>query len=470
MVFNAIKYLLVFLFVSNSLTAQNDCVSELKNTKSVYDTFDFRSNSYRTVEKRNDHFFEVNYLEKFKKDNVILGVENFEISNKIIFKDRKAGIRNNIGIVTNQTGILFLKIETNTLLKPNCSGNDTMSLISFNKVSWEKIHTVDYLIDNGLNIKKIFSPEHGFRGDADAGATVASGKDSKTGLPVISLYGKNKKPTAEQLKDLDIILFDLQDVGARFYTYISTLHYVMEAAAENGKKLIIFDRPNPNAHYVDGPVLKSKFKSFVGMHPVPVVYGMTIGEYARMINGESWLANGVKCDLTVIPLKNYTHQTRYSLPIKPSPNLPNDQSVNLYPSTCFFEAFNGSEGRGTDKPFQIYGSPYLKNMDYQFVPEPNAGSKSPRFQGKVCYGEDLSNIPYLSEINLSWLIKAHKNYVGKDPFWIKNSGEFWIDKLAGTDQLRQQIDSGMTEQQIRQSWQKDLEAFKKVRSKYLIYD
>lgn len=366
----------------------------------------------------------------------------------------------NAGVVTNQTGIVRISRDMpceNNPVTSDCVKTDTLSV-------------VDYLIENKVKLKMIFSPEHGFRGDADAGATVASGTDSKTGLPVISLYGKNKKPTAEQLKDLDVIIFDLQDVGARFYTYISTLHYVMEAAAENRKKVIVFDRPNPNAHYVDGPVLKPKFKSFVGMHPVPVVYGMTIGEYAQMINGEGWLAGGIKCDLTVIPLKNYSHQTSYSLPVKPSPNLSNDKSINLYPSTCFFEAFNGSEGRGTDKPFQVYGSPYLKNMNYQFVPEPNAGSKSPRFQGQLCYGEDLSNSPYLSELNLSWLIKAYKNYEGKEPFWIKNSGEYWIDKLAGTDELRKQIDSGWTEEKIKQSWEEDLENFKQIRKKYLLYD
>lgn len=361
-----------------------------------------------------------------------------------------------IAVVTNQTG----KVSELTQLKNKYKKNPVNR--------YESI--VDFFLENKLNVKKIFSPEHGFRGDADAGASVKSGVDDRTGLPVISLYGKNKKPTAEQLKELDVIIFDLQDVGARFYTYISTLHYVMEAAAENDIPLIVLDRPNPNGHYVDGPVLRPKFKSFVGMHPVPVVYGMTIGEYAQMINGESWLANGIKCDLTVVPLKNYSHKSKYSLPIKPSPNLPNDRAINLYPSTCFFEAFNGSEGRGTDKAFQIYGSPYLKNMDYQFVPKPNSGSKSPRFQGQVCYGEDLSNTPYLSEINLEWLIKAHQNYEGKEPFWIKNSGEFWIDKLAGTDELRKQIDAGWAAEQIKATWHEELEEFKSVREKYLIYD
>ncbi|MFA7448690.1 MAG: DUF1343 domain-containing protein [Weeksellaceae bacterium] len=368
-----------------------------------------------------------------------------------------------IGVVTNQTGI----VEKERILKVPCAKNPVTSDCAQKITS--TLSVVDFLLENKVDVKKIFSPEHGFRGDADAGATVKSGKDVKTGLPIVSLYGKNKKPTQDQLSDLDVIVFDIQDVGARFYTYISTLHYIMEAAAENGKQVVVFDRPNPNGHYIDGPVLKPKFKTFVGMHPVPVVYGMTIGEYAQMINGEGWLANNVKCDLKVIPLQNYTHQSRYSLPILPSPNLPNDQSINLYPSTCFFEAYNGSEGRGTDKPFQIYGSPYLKNMPYQFTPRPNAGASNPRFNGQICYGEDLSSEPFLSEIKLEWLIKSRQNYAGKDPFWIKNSGEFWIDKLAGTDQLRKQIDQGWSEEKIKETWQEDLVEFKKTRAKYLLY-
>lgn len=359
-----------------------------------------------------------------------------------------------VGVITNQTGVV----------------SDAVHLGNYQRKSTEKYQSiVDFLLDNQIEVKKIFSPEHGFRGDADAGETVKSGKDIQTGLPIISLYGKNKKPTKEQLGDLDILLFDIQDVGARFYTYISTLHYIMEAAAENGKKVIVLDRPNPNGHYIDGPVLKKEFKSFVGMHPVPIVYGMTIGEYALMINGEGWLAHKAKADLKVIPLANYTHDTPYSLPLKPSPNLPNDTSINLYPSTCFFEAFNGSEGRGTDKPFQVYGSPYLINMPYQFIPTPNSGAKNPRFNGQVCYGEDLSDTPRLSEINLDWLVKAYQNYQSKEPFWIKNSGEFWIDKLAGTNELRKQIEKGFSVSQIKESWQTDLAKFKQVRAKYLLY-
>ncbi len=368
-----------------------------------------------------------------------------------------------VGVVTNQTGVTD---GTKIIGKKSCDENTGMGSCAI----FEQISIVDFLLENEIDVRKIFSPEHGFRGDVDAGATVKSGKDTKTGLPIISLYGKNKKPTKSQYADLDVILFDIQDVGARFYTYISTLHYIMEAAAENDKKVIVLDRPNPNGHYVDGPVLKEKHKTFVGMHKVPVVYGMTIGEYALMINGEKWLENGVQCDLQVIPLKNYTHQTKYSLPIKPSPNLPNDHSINLYPSTCFFEAFNGSEGRGTDKPFQVYGSPYLEKMPYEFIPQPNAGASNPRFKGEVCYGEDLSNVEFLSEIRLDWLIKARKNYVGKDEFWIKQSGAYWIDKLAGTEELRKQIDAGWTEEEIKATWKDDLEEFMKVRSQYLLYD
>lgn len=362
-----------------------------------------------------------------------------------------------VGVVTNQTGIVH-----NWKLM-GLSGKEIPEDIKYGSI-------VDYLLYNQVEVRKIFSPEHGFRGDADAGETVKSGKDIQTGLPIVSLYGKNKKPTKEQFADLDIILFDIQDVGARFYTYISTLHYVMETAAETGKKVIVLDRPNPNGHYVDGPVLKKGFESFVGMHPVPVVYGMTIGEYALMINGEGWLANKVKSDLEVIPLKNYTHRSQYSLPIKPSPNLPNDTSINLYPSTCFFEGINGSEGRGTDKPFQVYGSPYITSYTYTFIPEPNAGAKDPRFKGQVCYGADLSESPFLSEINLDWLIRAHQYYEGKEPFWIKQSGKYWIDLLAGTDQLRKQIDEGLSEDEIKATWQEDLEAFRKIRAKYLLYN
>ncbi|WP_286478698.1 exo-beta-N-acetylmuramidase NamZ family protein [Empedobacter falsenii] len=358
-----------------------------------------------------------------------------------------------VGVVSNQTGIV------RKILKKSPSDYEYKNTI----------HIVDFLIDNGINVTKIYSPEHGFRGDVDAGAKVKSGVDTKTNLPIISLYGDNKKPKANQISDVDVLVFDMQDVGARFYTYISTLHYVLEAAAENGKKVIVLDRPNPNGHYVDGPVMKNEYKSFVGMHNVPIVYGMTIGEYAQMINGEGWLANGIKADLEIIPLINYTHQSKYNLPVKPSPNLPNAHAINLYPSTCLFEGTNVNEGRGTDIQFQIYGSPFLKNMPFQYTPISKPGATSPKFKDEVCYGEDLSDVPYQSSINLKWLINAYKNNT-KQPFWTMNGKKLWIDQLSGTDELRKQIEAGLSEEEIKATWQKDLEAFKKIRAKYLIYN
>lgn len=333
-----------------------------------------------------------------------------------------------------------------------------------------KQHLVDKLISEDVNIIRIFAPEHGFRGSADAGEKIADGKDTKTGLPIISLYGKHKKPTNEDVKDIDIIVFDIQDVGARFYTYISTLHYVMESCAENNIKLIVLDRPNPNAFYIDGPVLEKKHKSFVGMHPVPIVYGMSLGEYAQMINGEGWLKNKVKCNLQVIKCKNWNHQLDYILPIKPSPNLPNNDAIILYPSLCFFEGTVVSAGRGTDSPFQIFGMPGMKNTSFTFTPRSIPGAcKYPKFKGKKCNGVDLRNqapdkIRQTKQINLDWLIFAYKNCPDKSKFF-----NAFFYKLAGTDKLRKQIEAGIPAEQIRQSWQKDIEHFRIVRKKYLLY-
>ncbi|WGH76545.1 DUF1343 domain-containing protein [Tenacibaculum tangerinum] len=357
----------------------------------------------------------------------------------------------NIAIVANQTSILHVLQRAE--VAPNVMGSATTTH-----------HLVDYLHHyDGINVQQVFAPEHGFRGKADAGEAIADGKDVKTNIPIISLYGKNKKPSPEQLKGTDVVVFDIQDVGARFYTYISTLHYVMEACAEATIPVIVLDRPNPNGHYIDGPILEPEHKSFVGMHPVPVVYGMTIGEYAQMINGEKWLANGVQCDLTVIPLENYTHQSIYSLPIKPSPNLPNDISINLYPSLCFFEGTNVSAGRGTDKQFQIYGSPFLEKTNFSFTPQPNEGAKYPKYKGELCYGEDISTHQRLANLNLSWLLKAYKQSPKKDFF------NAFFTKLAGTKKLQQQIEQGLSEKEIKTSWQQDLESFKKVREKYVLY-
>jgi len=327
-------------------------------------------------------------------------------------------------------------------------------------------HLVDSLLNSEIDIKTVFAPEHGFRGKADAGEKVDDSFDTKTGLPIISLYGKHKKPTAEDLNGIEVVVFDIQDVGVRFYTYISTLHYVMEASAEQNIPVIVLDRPNPNRHYVDGPVLEKAYKSFVGMHPVPVVYGMTIGEYAQMINGESWLQNGVSCDLKVIRLDNYNPDKIYELPIKPSPNLPNAKSINLYPSLCFFEGTNVNAGRGTEMQFQVFGSPFLNKdyFDFQYTPKPNEGSKYPKHEGVVCYGEDLRNTINLTSINLEWLIEAYQHSSKDKKFFIP-----FFTKLAGTGKLEGQIAQGLKAEEIRNSWQEGIEDFIKLRTKYLIY-
>jgi uncharacterized protein YbbC (DUF1343 family) len=318
-------------------------------------------------------------------------------------------------------------------------------------------------------IQKVFCPEHGFRGEAEAGGIIEDGLDIRTELPVISLYGRSRKPAQETLEDLDAIIFDIQDVGARFYTYISTLFYVMQACAENGKELILLDRPNPNGFYVDGPVLDTSYRSFVGMNEVPVVYGMTIGEYGQMINGEGWLGDGLVCDMEVIPCLNYDHTMYYVLPVSPSPNLPNMNAVYLYPSTCFFEGTVLSEGRGTAFPFEVFGHPLLENADFTFVPESIPGkSANPKWKGETCMGVDLrylrNNKDHERQINLGWLMFAYENYPEKEAFFIP-----YFEKLAGTANLRQQIVEGMTEDEIRKGWSNELAAFKKIRKKYLLY-
>ncbi|MFT5925555.1 MAG: hypothetical protein ACI9WL_000291 [Rubritalea sp.] len=327
-------------------------------------------------------------------------------------------------------------------------------------------HLVDTLIAHGIDIKRVFAPEHGFRGTADAGTSVRDGIDAKTGIPIISLYGKNKKPFQEQLEDVDVVLFDIQDVGARFYTYISTLHYVMEACAQYNRKLIILDRPNPNGHYIDGPILEKEHQSFVGMHPVPVVHGMTIGEYALMINGEQWLDKNLQTDLEVIKCKNYTHDSSYRIPIKPSPNLPNDQAINLYPSLCFFEGTDVSVGRGTEMQFQVYGSPSLvKYTDFAFTPSPNVGAKRPLFNGKKCYGVDLREYKKLDHLELEFLVDAF----AKAPFK-QNFFNSFFTKLAGTKTLQDQIEKGRSAQEIAATWEKGLEDYQEIRVKYLLYE
>lgn len=331
-------------------------------------------------------------------------------------------------------------------------------------------HLVDTLLSRGVDIVRIFSPEHGFRGKADAGEHISNETDPRTGLPIVSLYGNRRKPLLSDMDGLDIIVFDIQDVGARFYTYISSLQYLMERAAESGVKIIILDRPNPNGNYVDGPVLEPEFKSFVGMQAIPVVHGMTVGEYAMMINSEGLMEEGIRCDLKIVSCLNYTHSTAYNLPVAPSPNLPNQTSVYLYPSICFFEGTVFSCGRGTDKPFQVFGHPAYPLKEFAFVPTSGSGAATPKLEDEECYGLDLSNsiesglVPN-EALNLDWIIEAYRLFPEKDKFF--NS---YFNTLAGNDKLKQQIIDGQTSEQIRLSWQDDLNLFKQVRSKYLLYE
>ena len=378
------------------------------------------------------------------KNTIKTGADNYTAYLPLL-KNKK------IGIVTNQTGIV-------NYLHINAGGKHSEA------IKPKKLSIVDFLLEKDITIKTIFAPEHGFRGTADAGEHVVDGKDSKTGLLIISLYGDNKKPKPEQLAGIDTMVFDLQDVGARFYTYISSLHYIMEACAENNIQLLILDRPNPNGNITDGPVLEAAFTSFVGMHTIPSLHGMTIGEYGKMINGEKWLKNGVQCKLTVIPCLNYNRKMDYSLLIKPSPNLPNDQAVNLYASLCLFEGTNVSVGRGTENQFQIYGSPYLPKSDFSFISKPNLGAQNPVYNGVICYGEDLSTHPRVNQLELKWLIKAYNTTSEKSKFF-----NAFFTKLAGTKKLQQQIENGIPEKEIRESWKRGLQTFKKMRAKYLLY-
>ena len=390
--------------------------------------------------------YSCNENKKEINSNSLLAIYNNEIQDK------------NIITAANQTELYLSLLKGK---KVAIVANQT-SVIFKNK---DHVHLVDSLLSHDVNIVNVFAPEHGFRGKADAGEHIVDDIDVKTGLPIISLHGKNRKPLPEVLKGIDIIIFDIQDVGVRFYTYISTMSNVMEAAAENNTPVIVFDRPNPNGHFVDGPTLEIEHKSFVGFHPIPLVYGMTIGEYAKMVNGEKWLKDGMQCDLKVISLKNYTHDATYHLPIRPSPNLPNDKSINLYPGLGFFEGTIINAGRGTEFQFQRYGAPFFPKTKFSYTPQPNFGSKYPKFKGELCYGVDLTNTPRLSKVDISGLIDAyHKTPKDKDFF----GKTFTIH--AGTLELQKQIEAGMTAEEIRVTWQEDVEKFKKVRSKYLIYD
>jgi uncharacterized protein YbbC (DUF1343 family) len=369
----------------------------------------------------------------YSQNEVITGAERMEVYLE--------GLKNKkVALLTNQTGVVR-----------NSEG--------------KLVHLLDTLLSHKIDIVKVFSPEHGFRGNVEAGGVVKNSIDSKTGLPIVSLYGKNKKPTKEQMQDFQILLFDLQDVGCRFYTYISTLHYVMEACAENNCRLILLDRPNPN-DYIDGPVLEPEFKSFVGMHTVPVLHAMTIGEYAQMINGEGWLKDSIKCDLQVIKLLNWHHnmEKAYQLLVAPSPNLQTPKAIALYPSLCFFEGTKISVGRGTQSPFEIIGSPEYPDTTFSFTPIAIKGvSDNPPYKNTKCYGmKDLQEKN--KELDLFFLKKMYKSIEKKENFFT-----LFFDKLAGTDKLRKQIENGMSEEEIKKTWQKDIEKFKKIRLKYLLY-
>jgi len=347
--------------------------------------------------------------------------------------------------------------------------NKNIAVVSNQTSMVGNVHLLDTLLSLGLNVQKVFAPEHGFRGQADAGERVHSSVDEKTGIPLISLYGQNKKPLPSEMANIDIVIYDIQDVGVRFYTFISTLHYVMEACAENNKQVVVLDRPNPNGHYVDGPVLEKEFKSFVGMHPVPIVYGMTIGEYAMMINGEGWLNNGIRCNLWVIPCKNYKHKLKYTLPVAPSPNLRTDGAIALYPSLCLFEATTVSIGRGTDKPFEFYGHPRFPKMDFFFTPIPTPGAKTPPQMNRLCFGYDLSSgsSKRSYEINLNYLIQA-RDLLGDSAVFIDQNGFF--NRLAGTATLKEQLYKGWSSKEIRETWKPGLDAFMITRKKYLLYE
>ncbi|TGV02545.1 exo-beta-N-acetylmuramidase NamZ family protein [Flavivirga rizhaonensis] len=370
-----------------------------------------------------------------------------------------------VGIVANQTSVIFKKEKIKVMdIDPETNERSVEHVVEKDTMT----HLVDSLMSLKIDIKKVFSPEHGFRGRVDAGELVKDGIDTKTNLPIVSLYGKNKKPTKEQLEGLDVVVFDIQDVGVRFYTYISTLHYIMEACSEQGIPVLVLDRPNPNGHYVDGPTLEIKNKSFLGMHPIPLVHGMTIGEYAQMINGEKWLKNGEQCGLTVITIKNYTHDTFYSLPLRPSPNLPNDQAIKLYPSLGLFEGTNVNAGRGTEFQFQRFGAPFIDKtaLIFSYTPVANFGAKYPKHKGVVCYGKDLKNEELNGFMTLKWVIEAYQNSTDKSMFFNTNN----FTKHAGTDKLQKQIEAGLSETEIKATWQDALESFRETRSKYLIYD
>jgi uncharacterized protein YbbC (DUF1343 family) len=408
---------------------------------------------------------------------ILLAMKKVKFKLKTVFL-RRAKYRHLLMLLLISFGSLSAQLKVSDSLKVGAErAGAYLPLLHGKKVALVANHTsvvqgqhlADYLLAQKVSLVKVFAPEHGFRGTASAGELIKDGRDVKTNLPLISLYGKNKKPSASQLADVDIVVFDIQDVGARFYTYISTLSYVMEACAEEGKEIIILDRPNPNGYYIDGPILEPEYKSFVGLHPIPIVHGLTVGEYAKMVSGEGWLKNKVKPKLTVVPVSGYDHQTEYILPIAPSPNLPTDASIVLYPTLCLFEGTTISVGRGTDQPFEIIGSPYLSEYSITFTPVSNAGAKYPKYENELCYGHDLSTFGLFyikghGGLYLNWLLQAYELAPDKDTFFTK-----FFTNLAGTTSLQKQIEQGMSAEEITTSWKADLDKYRLLRRKYLLY-
>jgi uncharacterized protein YbbC (DUF1343 family) len=370
----------------------------------------------------------------------------------------------NFALVANQTSVIFKPGAERGIGKPR-GGHAADTLAGTAAEPW--VHLADSLLRAGLSLKKVFAPEHGFRGQVDAGEKVTDGVDPSSGLAVLSLHGEHRKPQQQQLAGLDLVVFDIQDIGVRFYTYIATLQLVMEACAEAGIPVLVLDRPNPNIHYVDGPMMENEHRSFLGKTEIPLVYGMTIGEYARMINEEGWLQDGLKVELTVIPIQGYSRRTPYVLPIPPSPNLPNTQSVLLYPSLGLFEGTHVNAGRGTSLQFQSFGAPFLSesHFPYTYTPESRPGASNPKHLGKRCFGRDLSQVAPPNAVDLKWLIEAYAHRDSAVDFF-KTEG---FTKHAGTAELQRQIEAGMTATQIREKWQDQLEVFKKTRAKYLLY-
>jgi len=449
---NTVLFSIIIGICSLTFSCGNQMKSKADNSQLVEDK---NSNALHIISE-NQYVDSLSVTTAIEEEKSIIVGANSTESYLTLLKGKR------VGVVANQTSVIFKKAYYNEFNRYHFTEDKS----TYPNKPYS--HLIDSLLNRNVDITKVFAPEHGFRGTADAGELVKDGKDTKTGLAIYSLHGKHKKPTKTQLEDLDIVVFDIQDVGVRFYTYISTLHYVMEACAEQNIPLLILDRPNPNGNYVDGPVLEKKHSSFLGMHPIPLVHGMTIGEYAKMINGEAWLNNGITCNITIIKVQNYNHNSTYNLAIRPSPNLPNNQSIVLYPSLGLFEGTNINAGRGTEFQFQRYGAPFLDKNHYNFsyTPVANFGSKYPKHENEICYGVDLSKVSAERHFTLKYIMDAYNHATDKSKVF--NTSNFTTH--AGTAILQKQIEAGLSEAEIKASWKTDLEAFNNKRKHYLIYD